>query len=74
MPRPAPQGYYTETEQAVRLGKTKRTLRMWRRRGFGPAFVKMGRDVIYRVGADTEFLSKLERSPELPQPRRRMAS
>jgi hypothetical protein len=74
MSRLPPEGYYSEAQQAIRLSKTPRTLRMWRRRGFGPPYVKFGRDIIYRIGADSEFLSKLERSPELPQPRRRMAS
>jgi excisionase family DNA binding protein len=37
-----------ELEAAARLGLSHRTLQMWRVRGIGPCFLKVGRSVRYR--------------------------
>jgi excisionase family DNA binding protein len=42
-----------ELEAAARLGLSHRTLQMWRVRGIGPRFLKVGRAVRYRL-ADLE--------------------
>ena len=38
---------FTEREVAARLGISAVTLRAWRHRGIGPAFVRLGRAVRY---------------------------
>jgi hypothetical protein len=38
--------YLREDEAKEALGKTRRTLRLWRQQRYGPPWVKIGRDVI----------------------------
>ena len=41
-------GYLTETQLATVLRRTKRTLRIWRAKGLGPAYTRVGNSVVYR--------------------------
>lgn len=47
-PAASPEKLLTQAEVAERLSVSERTLEAWRCRGFGPAFVKLGRSVRYR--------------------------
>jgi predicted site-specific integrase-resolvase len=50
------------TEEAARfLRLQKQTLEAWRLRGTGPAFVKLGRRVVYRREALERFMAEQER-------------
>jgi excisionase family DNA binding protein len=49
----APVGYLTTGQLAERTGIPAETLRQWRRRGTGPAYLKLGRSIRYRL-ADLE--------------------
>ena len=51
-------GHITEDEQAERIGVTKSTLRRWRRRGYGPKHVRIGRVILYTEDADARFLAE----------------
>ena len=67
MTAPSLPGYYSELEQAPRLGLTLSSLRRWRRLRVGPANVRTGRCTLYPHGADEKWLSaqqaKAERKP-----------
>jgi hypothetical protein len=39
--------YYTTAQAAERLHSAVRTLERWRQTGFGPAYVKLGKRVLY---------------------------
>ena len=47
-PEPPIPEFLTETALADRLALSRRTLQMWRHKGGGPRFVKMGGAVRYR--------------------------
>jgi excisionase family DNA binding protein len=50
------------TEEAARfLRLQKQTLEAWRLRGTGPAFLKLGRRVVYRREALEQFMAERER-------------
>ncbi|MFL6263415.1 MAG: helix-turn-helix domain-containing protein [Thermoanaerobaculia bacterium] len=50
------------TEEAARfLRLQKQTLEAWRLRGTGPAFLKLGRRVVYRREALERFMTERER-------------
>lgn len=50
------------TEEAARfLRLKKQTLELWRLRGTGPAFLKLGRRVVYRREALERFMAERER-------------
>jgi len=55
--------WLTEDEAAAAAGKTKRTLRQWRRRGVGPPYTRFGRTIKYRKPA---FISHYRRSEIKP--------
>ena len=40
-------GYLTEKEMARELGQTPRTLRLWRQKGTGPPWARVGVHVLY---------------------------
>lgn len=46
----------TQLEAAEMLGRSVRTLALWRRRRYGPAFHKIGGAVMYSPEDITEFL------------------
>jgi Helix-turn-helix domain len=51
------------TEEAARfLRLQKQTLEAWRLRGTGPAFLKLGRRVVYRREALERFMAERERT------------
>jgi hypothetical protein len=55
--QPAMPGYFTEAEQAARLGISVDRLRGWRREGKGPKSVPVGRSHLYAHGADEQWLA-----------------
>jgi hypothetical protein len=46
----------TEQSAAQRLHPSVKTLQAWRVRGFGPAFVRLGRRVLYRTSSLQRFI------------------
>jgi len=56
-------GYLNEDEQAAALGVVTRTLRIWRQRGKGPSFVKVGRRVFYPIAGSAAWLKANEQAP-----------
>lgn len=53
----------TEEEVAARLGVSRFTVRAWRRKGFGPRFMKMGRAVRYRPEDVTDYEARVLTQP-----------
>jgi hypothetical protein len=53
--------YLDEDELAAQLGVSKRTLRGWRARGIGPAFVKYAKLIKYPQRGVPVWLGSLER-------------
>ena len=49
-------------EAAYRLGLKTNTLEGWRLKGFGPKFIKVGRNVRYRISDLDEWLESRERN------------
>lgn len=49
---------YTEAELAPRLKVTRQTLRNWRKKGIGPPFKRIGRNVRYPHQLFIAWLSK----------------
>jgi hypothetical protein len=56
-------GYFTEHQQALKLGLSVRTLRKWRASGEGPTFVKAGKRVLYACESAEAWLKTLEKRP-----------
>lgn len=54
--------YLNETEAAVLLNLSKRTLQGWRLRGEGPKFQKFGRSVRYATATIKAWLEQCERT------------
>ena len=54
----------TDAEVATRLGVSRFTVRAWRRKGFGPRFLKMGRAVRYRPEDVAAFEQQALISPD----------
>jgi hypothetical protein len=60
-------GYYAEEEAASELRQTARTLRLWRQRGIGPAWTRVGRRIFYSEAALLAWIKSLEQqSVRLP--------
>ena len=55
--------YYDEEEAAEQLRLTVRALRSWRQQQRGPAWIKIGRFVFYKISALEAWLKTLERMP-----------
>ena len=55
------------------LNKSPRTIEIWRGKGIGPPFVKIGRTVGYRLGAVREWLRTSEYSSTAEARRARKA-
>jgi hypothetical protein len=62
-------GYRTESEQAKRLGRTVRTLQLWRLKG-RIGYTKVGPTVLYTDENEREFLKSREVAPVRPRARR----
>lgn len=61
-------GSVLPTKEAAKvIGCAVQTLYNWRFQGKGPAYVKMGRKVVYREQDLQNFLSKNLIDPEAPQ-------
>jgi hypothetical protein len=60
-------GYYSEQEQAERLGLVISSLRRWRRLGIGPASVRIGRRTVYKYGGDEKWLAEQQAKAECEQ-------
>jgi len=63
----------SQKELAARWGISHRTLERWRQTGEGPAFLKLGGRVVYRLEDIVEYeRSRVQRCSELesPPPRR----
>lgn len=57
-------GLLTEAELAQRLGKSLMTMRRWRARRQGPAYIRMGgQQIYYRREAVEQWLAALEQVP-----------
>ena len=65
MPQHPPilENFVPEAEAAAELGLQASTLRFWRWQGRGPAYVKVGRKVLYSRNAIEQWLSDRERTP-----------
>jgi Helix-turn-helix domain len=55
--------YLPETTAADEIEHTPRTMRKWRQRGEGPAYVKVGRKVYYARSALIDWLRRQEVKP-----------
>jgi hypothetical protein len=55
--------YFSEVEASQELRQALRTLRLWRQRGLGPAWTKIGRKVFYARGACVAWLASQEHRP-----------
>lgn len=56
-------GFVSEAEFAAAIGKSVRTLRIWRNRRFGPAYTRIGRAIYYREEAIRSWLQTVEIEP-----------
>jgi hypothetical protein len=56
-------GYKTELQTAEELGLGVRTLRQWRHLGEGPAYAKLGRQILYRTESLAAWLRNQEIRP-----------
>ena len=63
-----------EAEYARLIGKTVRTLRIWRAKRTGPPFAYFGRTPMYRRSSRAEYLKANEVNPLRPQRRVEAAS
>ena len=70
--RPSIPGWHDDHESARLLGEDIQTRRRNRRMGIGPKWVRHGRHILYRDGAEEEYLAeKLAKTePERAPPRR----
>jgi hypothetical protein len=53
--------YYDEEEAARQLRHTVRALRAWRGQQRGPAWIKIGKSVFYKISAIEAWLKSLEK-------------
>ena len=57
-----------ESQAAEKLGRSAGTLKRWRAKGYGPAFIRIGnRTPVYRPEAITAWLEASETQPEAPR-------
>ena len=54
----------TQTEAAQFLNRSLRTLGLWREKGYGPAFVRIGGAVMYTTADLQEFIDRSRVVPE----------
>jgi hypothetical protein len=62
--KPTLPGFYSEEEQAERLGISVVQLRRWRRASVGPKSVRCGRRELYPHGGDEKWLAEKLASAE----------
>ncbi len=56
--------YLTDAEVSKLAGRTRGTLRRWRRIGYGPKFVRIQREIRYNPNEGEAWPQSLERSAE----------
>lgn len=56
-------GYCDESEAATELRHSVRALRSWRAQGIGPAWIKIGKGIFYKISALEAWLHSLEQKP-----------
>lgn len=56
-----------EEEVAGRWGKSLRTLQRWRHAGIGPAYIRIGGTVFYRLGDVLAFEDAARQDPGTPE-------
>ena len=56
-------GHTHESEVAIECKLKPRTLRLWRQRGKGPPFVKIGRNIFYNDESRAAWLKSQEVQP-----------
>jgi hypothetical protein len=56
-------GYIPEADLAQQIGKSVRTLEIWRQRREGPAWTKIGKSVFYNTEAVLAWLKSQEQQP-----------
>jgi hypothetical protein len=61
---PVEDDWIPEAEYARLIGRTRRTLRNWRRKGIGPPFSIAGKSALYRRSSWPEYLTSIEQRPE----------
>jgi hypothetical protein len=59
MKPPTAEGFHGEEQEAEELGWSLPTLRLNRRKGIGPEFIRQGRRVLYRDGGAARWLESL---------------
>ena len=64
------EGYLHVREFCRELGVTARTERNWRRRGIGPPFVQVGRDIFISIEGVRSWLKRREIDPSRRMQRR----
>jgi hypothetical protein len=64
MKKPTLPGYFSEEEEAARLGIGLACLRRWRRDGMGPLAVKVGRHVVYPHDSDQKWVAEQQAAAE----------
>ena len=55
--------YFTEPDLAAELGLTVRGLQLWRTKRCGPAWTKLGKRVVYRRAAVSDWMKAQEQQP-----------
>jgi hypothetical protein len=59
--------WLSEREAAAEIGKSTRTLRVWRRKRIGPPYAMFGRTIKYRKLALVEHFRSAEIRPRKPR-------
>jgi len=59
------QSHFSEARLAVRWQISKRTLQRWRREGSGPAYLRLGGRVTYRIEDIIAFEAEARVAPKL---------
>ncbi len=54
----------SEPALAIRYGKTVRTLQRWRAEGYGPAYLRIGGSIFYRVEDVETFEASMRKGGE----------
>jgi hypothetical protein len=62
--KPALSDYLTEDQLSIKLGRKKRTLRLWRQRREGPPWVKYGPTIVYPSDEVDPWLRSLIQHPQ----------
>lgn len=58
-------GALTEDDFQLLTGTTAATVEAWRKRGTGPAYVRMGNRYYYPVAAVADYMARQQRAPKV---------